>query len=175
MRDANSLMTENMRTVQQGGPYHFSDGSVKKGFTNLVDFQGHVLDNSFGTLTPSNPVIGQVATLGDINQLWLFRPTGSAFVLANGDDDVAAFLSYAEIASFPEVPRFGAAAIQTTQAQALTFVVKCLSSNTGIILDSVSQLALTSWAAVETTTISPITYDVSDGRDEQIWTFELLD
>jgi hypothetical protein len=43
-------------------------------FTNLVDFQGHVMDNSFGGLAASNPVIGQFFLAGDANQeVWNFK------------------------------------------------------------------------------------------------------
>ena len=42
---------------------------IPSGFTNLVDFQGHVVDNSDGFLNPSNPIIGQFFAPGDSNQI----------------------------------------------------------------------------------------------------------
>jgi hypothetical protein len=41
---------------------------IPSGFTNLVDFQGHVVDNSDAGLTASNPIIGQFFLSGDSNQ-----------------------------------------------------------------------------------------------------------
>lgn len=41
---------------------------IPSGLTNLVDFQGHVIDNSFGGLSASNPVIGQFFLANDTNQ-----------------------------------------------------------------------------------------------------------
>ncbi|KAJ7894333.1 hypothetical protein B0H14DRAFT_2559457 [Mycena olivaceomarginata] len=171
---------------------------VPSGLTNLVDFQGHVLDNSFGGLSASNPVIGQFFSAGDANQEWAFithtTTPALTFLIVNGDNEAAAFLSYAGSGAPAQFRLFGQAAIQTIEPLALAFTIKCTSANTAIIQDTNLGLALTAWAAVNTSTITPasielmtacinahlivhwqVTYESVDGRPGQTWKLESLD
>ncbi|KAF8181111.1 hypothetical protein K438DRAFT_1976211 [Mycena galopus ATCC 62051] len=150
---------------------------IPSGLTNLVDFQGHVIDNSFGSLSSSNPLIGQFFLANDTNQQWAFvtHTTTPTFLIVNGDNEAAAFLSYAGSGVPSGLRQFAQAAIQTTEPQAVAFTVTCTSANTAIITDTVFGLALTAWPVVSTSTITPVTYEAVDGRPGQTWKLESLD
>ncbi|KAJ7208217.1 hypothetical protein GGX14DRAFT_633748 [Mycena pura] len=129
---------------------------IPSGFTNLVDFQGHVVDNSDGFLTPSNPIIGQFFAPGDPNQIWHFVQSSSVptFKLVSGDS-TSAWLSYAASQGPGGLRRFTQAGIQTSASLALDFRVTCTGPHTAIIQDAVSLLALTAWAQVPQFTVTP--------------------
>ncbi|KAJ7917046.1 hypothetical protein B0H13DRAFT_1870734 [Mycena leptocephala] len=113
---------------------------IPTGLTNLVDFQGHVLEDSFFGTVANNPVIGQFWAAG-LNQEWVFvaQPsTPGTYTIVNGIDDEQLSLSFAgsgvpaELRQFPQA----AAAIQTAQALAFTI------ANTAVIQDAVYGFAL---------------------------------
>ncbi|KAJ6565021.1 hypothetical protein DFH09DRAFT_475258 [Mycena vulgaris] len=151
-------------------------------FVFLVDFQGHVLDNSrANTFPPSanNVIIGQ--TLNSpltANQQWLFEPVGGTgtFAIANGALDAnTAFVSYPAASARPQLPFFAQAATQIARSEALIFKVECNSTvpNAGVIRETVSGNVLTAWHADPAggSTTTPVTYETFTGRPEQTWSF----
>ncbi|KAJ6580869.1 hypothetical protein B0H19DRAFT_1060577 [Mycena capillaripes] len=139
----------------------------------LFDFQGHVLDLANSV----NPVISQTRNVPDsVNQQWgLAQVNTGNFVLASGVGQAvghAIVLSW-DTSSGAENPVFAQALGLTNTG--LAFAVKCLNSTSGSLIDGATGVALTAWQAKAGSTISPVTFETSTGRAQQVWTFEALD
>ncbi|KAJ7277301.1 hypothetical protein C8J57DRAFT_1504129 [Mycena rebaudengoi] len=140
---------------------------VPQAFTHIVDFQGNVLDNAFSNAFNNNPIMGAsgAAVPAAANQLWQFKsvtttPPSNAFTIVNGAAG-APFLSFAAV---PGNPRF----CQTTVAtQPRTFTVECVTNTSAII--RAFDMALTTWVTLKGVDFTPVTYEIPNGRIEQIW------
>ncbi|KAJ7909929.1 hypothetical protein B0H13DRAFT_1877244 [Mycena leptocephala] len=137
---------------------------VPKNLTFLFDFQQNVLDNARANALPpstNNPVISQFLNSPiSLNQQWIFHPATSlsTFIIGNGvSGGNAALLSY-PAATEKQLSSFSQAATQLTSSEAVIFEVNCTSTNTGFIIDSVFNLALTSWATQTGETTTPIQF-----------------
>ncbi|KAJ7914529.1 hypothetical protein B0H13DRAFT_2324799 [Mycena leptocephala] len=156
---------------------------VPKGLTFIVDFEGNTLDNSFANAFPpsaNNPVITNFLNIPlTLNQQWIFHPITnnsivSNYTIANGvSGGNTAFLSYPCTAE-GHLKRFSQAATQLTFPEAVNFTVNCnpLTGDSVSIIDTVFNLALTSWGRQNASMFAPVTYEAFTGRKEQIWQFQ---
>ncbi|KAJ7905143.1 hypothetical protein B0H13DRAFT_1881286 [Mycena leptocephala] len=138
---------------------------------SVTDFQGHVLDESFGFTADLNPVAGQVKAVPvSPVQQWSFvaASTIGQFIIQNGHSNT--FLSYAGAPSGSQI--YAQAVIDGSNPCTFELVLAIPSPEQFNIIAVDSGLALTAWSPSSSrgTTVTPVTYEpLQLGAVEQLW------
>ncbi|KAJ6511422.1 hypothetical protein C8R47DRAFT_734238 [Mycena vitilis] len=124
---------------------------------SVTDFQGHVLDESFGIPTDLNPVVGQVRAVPTSPiQQWSFLATETTaeFLMQNGNTQT--FLSYAGAPFGSQT--YAQAVIDGANGRAFNLLLVSPSPEKLNIVDASTGLALTAWSAPSSrgTTVTPV-------------------
>ncbi|KAJ7203548.1 hypothetical protein GGX14DRAFT_569994 [Mycena pura] len=119
---------------------------------SITDFQGHVLDESFGFAADLNPVVGQ----------WAFVATStpSQFNIKNGNTQT--YLSYAGAPAGST--EYAQAVIDGSNPMAFNLLLVNPSPETFNIVDVETGFALTAWSAPVSrgTTVTPVNFSPPD-------------